>query len=96
MDKKPTRFEALTRAVLIAGGQSEFARALGTHQPNVWRWINQSKQLPAEYVLLVEELYDVPRWELRPDLYPPREYMTDQGHGPRFIGVDRDAIRMGC
>lgn len=66
----PTRFEALQAAVEKAGGQSQFARDLGTHQPTVWRWLHQSKQLPAEYVLATERLYGVSRHDLRPDIYP--------------------------
>lgn len=82
-----TRFEALEIAVAKAGGQSSFARDLETHQPTVWRWLNQSKQLPAEYVLTVEHLYGVSRHDLRPDIYP-RESMVDQNVGDRFCGID--------
>lgn len=80
-----TRYEALQEAVLRAGSQSQFARDLGVYQPTVWRWLNQSKQLPAEYVLKAEELYEVSRHVLRPDIYPV------EGHGsfPRWYGVDR-------
>lgn len=85
-----TRFEALRAAVEKAGGQSQFARELGTHQPTVWRWLNQSKQLPAEFVLTAERLYGVSRHDLRPDIYP-RETMVDRGIGSRFTGIDRDA-----
>jgi len=46
------------------------ARDLGVPQSTMWRWINQSRQLPAEYVLRAEELYGVSRHELRPDIYP--------------------------
>lgn len=48
------------------------ADAFGVSQPTVWRWINQSKQLPAERgeVLLAERLTGVSRHLLRPDIYP--------------------------
>jgi DNA-binding transcriptional regulator YdaS (Cro superfamily) len=46
------------------------ARDLGVPQSTMWRWLNQSKQLPAEYVLKAERLYGVSRHELRPDIYP--------------------------
>lgn len=70
METHHTRFEALQAAVTKAGGQSQFARDVGTTQPTVWRWLNQSRQLPAEYVLLAERLYGVSRHDLRPDIYP--------------------------
>jgi len=82
-----TRFEALKAAVDIAGSQCEFARQLGVAQPTVWRWLRQSKQLPAEYVLRAEELYGVSRHHLRPDIYP-----VDLPPAPaRWSGVDRCA-----
>lgn len=82
-----TRLEALNAAVAKAGSQSQIARDLEVHQPMVWRWLNQSKQLPAEYVLQVEELYGVSRHDLRPDIYP-RQVMVDQGTPDRFVGID--------
>jgi DNA-binding transcriptional regulator YdaS (Cro superfamily) len=95
-----TRLEALNAAVNAAGSQSQFARDMGVFQPTVWRWLNQSKQLPAEYVLTAERLYGVSRHDLRPDIYPRpisigaepvRDIMIDQGGAGRFIGVDRHA-----
>ena len=64
------------------------ARDLSVTQPRVWRWLNQSKQLPAEYVLTAEKLYGVSRHDLRPDIYP-RQIMTDQNTADRFYGVDQ-------
>jgi len=64
------------------------ARDLKTSQPTVWRWINQSKQMPGEYVLTAERLYGVSRHVLRPDLYP-RNYPP--APDARFTGVDRRA-----
>jgi hypothetical protein len=46
------------------------ARLCGVSQPSVWHWLNESKQLPAEYVLKVEAATNVPRHDLRPDIYP--------------------------
>lgn len=88
MKQTPTRLEALEAAIQKAGTQSQFARDLGTHQPMVWRWINQSKQLPPEYVLTVERLYGVSRHDLRPDIYPRR--YPDAPDSP-FYGVDQNA-----
>lgn len=84
---KMTRLEALNAAVAKAGSQSQFARDMETNQPTVWRWLNQSKQLPAEYVLHAESLYGVSRHDLRPDIYP-RQAMVDQGGAGRFYGRD--------
>lgn len=70
MDTPPTPFEALTEAVARAGSQTEFARICGIAQPSVWKMLQTSKRLTAEYVLRVEEATDVSRHYLRPDLYP--------------------------
>ncbi|MEZ5688713.1 MAG: helix-turn-helix domain-containing protein [Caenibius sp.] len=83
----PTRFEALKAAVKKAGGQSGFARLLDVSQPTVWRWLNQSKQLPAEHVLATESATGVSRHDLRPDIYP----VDLPPVSPRFNGVDRRA-----
>jgi DNA-binding transcriptional regulator YdaS (Cro superfamily) len=90
MDQAPTRYEALKLAVSNAGSQEAFAEAMGVSQPTVWRWLNQSKQLPAEYVLIAERRFDVSRHDLRPDIYP-----VDLPSPPpsRFHGVDRQARR---
>lgn len=83
-----TRFEALKAAVSSTGSQAAFARALEVAQPTVWRWVNQTKQLPAEYVLRTEAVTGISRHSLRPDIYP-REVMVDQGQDRRLIGIDR-------
>ncbi|MCC6478058.1 MAG: helix-turn-helix domain-containing protein [Sphingomonadaceae bacterium] len=97
METKLTRFEALKAAVDCAKSQSQFARDLGVSQPTVWGWLNQSKQLPAVYVLTVEALYGVSRHDLRPDIYPRpidgRETIVDQCSDLRFHGVDREPRR---
>ncbi|MBR2270399.1 MAG: helix-turn-helix domain-containing protein [Sphingobium sp.] len=95
MSEDMTRYEALVLCRDQAGSDSQMARDLEVPQPKVWRWINQSKQLPGEYVLLAERLYGVPRHLLRPDLYPvdlppaPRWYGTDRHTGARIYGLDR-------
>lgn len=89
-----TRYEALIRCRDAAGSDSALARdlteanpKLPVTQPRVWRWVNQSKQMPAEYVRAAEGLYGVSRHALRPDIYP-REIMVDQGTEDRFCGID--------
>lgn len=88
MKNKLTRHEALVACRDAADSDSALARGLGVTQPVVWRWINQSKQLPAEHVLKAEELYGVSRHVLRPDIYP-------RGHRPapdaRFCAIDQNA-----
>lgn len=87
MTSQPTRYEALVRCRDAAGSDSALARDLKLGQATVWRWLNQTKQMPAEYVLTAERLYGVPKETLRPDIYP-REIMTDQTVEDRFCGVD--------
>ena len=84
MDAEPSRYEALLLARSVYSSDQAMADALGVTQPTIWRWLNQSRQLPAEKVLLVEQLTGVSRHHLRPDIYPP-----DLGPSPRWHGVDR-------
>lgn len=65
-----TRYEALIACRNAAGSDSQLGRDLMIPQSTMWRIINQSKQLPAEYVLQAEQLYGVSRHSLRPDIYP--------------------------
>jgi len=90
MDITSTPFEALQRAVEKAGSQAEIARIAGVTQPAVWKWVQSSKRVPAEFVLKIEAATGVSRHDLRPDIYP-REVMTDRHVGTRFTGVDRFA-----
>lgn len=76
MEQQLTRYEALLACRDKAGSDSAFARQLSNAvgetvtQPRVWRWVNQTKQLPPEYVLAAETLFGVSRHDLRPDIYP--------------------------
>jgi DNA-binding transcriptional regulator YdaS (Cro superfamily) len=103
MDEELTRYEALCLCRDRAGSDSQMARDLGVPQPKVWRWINQSKQLPAEYVLTAERLYGVPCYHLRPDIYPvemleasSRWSGVDHRAGVRSAGVDARSRRVSC
>jgi DNA-binding transcriptional regulator YdaS (Cro superfamily) len=62
--------QALVLAVNRMNGQSATARLCEVRQSTVWEWLNRSKLLPAEHVLKVEAATNVPRWLLRPDIYP--------------------------
>jgi DNA-binding transcriptional regulator YdaS (Cro superfamily) len=68
---------ALGRAVELAEGQSGLARICGgkVKQAHVWKWINGSGLLPAQYARLVEHALDgkVTRYELRPDVFGAEE-----------------------
>lgn len=66
-----TPHEALREAVNVVGSQAAMARLLGISQPSVWKWLDRSKQLPAEYVRAVEAATGIPKEQLRPDLYDP-------------------------
>jgi len=66
------RDEGLEAAIRACGGVSELARRLGISQPSVSHW----QRVPAERVLMVEQVSGVPRAALRPDLYPDAD-MTD-------------------
>lgn len=70
MNNDLSPFEALELAVERAGGQAATARICEVSQPAVWKWLQSSKRLPAEHVFRVEAATGVPRYLLRPDLYP--------------------------
>lgn len=86
----PSPFEALHLAIAKAGSQAEIARIAGVSPTAVWKWVQSSKRVPAEFVLKIEAATGVSRHDLRPDIYP-RECMVDRNVGTRFTGVDRHA-----
>ncbi|WP_082456232.1 transcriptional regulator [Novosphingobium sp. Leaf2] len=95
MSSAPTPYEALSEAVEIAGSQSALARICGVGQPAVWKWVQSSKRIPAEYVLRVEAATGVSRHHLRPDIYPvempeasSRWSGVDHCAGSRRNGID--------
>lgn len=67
---------ALADAIKVLKGQEKMAAALSTPertvaQSTVSYWLNNSPYgMPAEYVLATETLTQVPRYRLRPDIYP--------------------------
>lgn len=85
--KSPTRFEALTQLRSMFATEQAMADEFGVSQPTIWRWMNQSKQLPEEHVLHAESEFGIPRHWLRPDIYP----MGLPATGDRFYGLDRRA-----
>ena len=57
-----TEYEALKKAVELAGGQSALAVALTekmgikVRQGQVWKWLNYGKRLPERYALYAEQI----------------------------------------
>jgi pyruvate kinase len=49
------------------GTAARIARDLGISRPAVWRW----RRVPAEHVMRLESLLNIPRHRIRPDIYPP-------------------------
>lgn len=90
MDEIPSRFEALKQVRAAFSSDQAMADALGVAQTTVWRWLNQSRQLPAEKVLLAEEITQVSRHYLRPDIYP----VETPAALPAWRGVDQGTDRV--
>lgn len=83
----PTQYEALLMAVDALGSQAALARVCDVSATAVWKWVQSSKRLPAEFVLRVEAATTVSRHWLRPDIYP----FNMPAAPARFMGVDRRA-----
>lgn len=49
------------------GTATRIAEACGIKRATVWVW----QRVPPQHVLAVEELLQIPRHKIRPDLYPP-------------------------
>lgn len=61
---------ALIKAIKIAGGQCALAEKLGVAQCTISAWVNRNKKAPPpEYVLQIEAMTGVSRYELRPDVF---------------------------
>lgn len=94
MSEALTRYEALMQVRSHFASDQAMADAFSRPQPTVWRWLNQSKQLPAEggECLLAEQLTGVSRHHLRPDVYGP--HPSSITTPPTWQGVDRGAGRV--
>lgn len=91
MDDTPSRYEALKDAIAALGGtQAELARICKVSPTAVWKWVQSSKQLPAEFVLDVEAATGISRHRLRPDIYPADLPCSNE----RWLGVDQQANRV--
>lgn len=80
MTQDVTPFEALQKAVSLAGGQSATARICKVSQTAVWKWLQSGKRLPAEHVLPMAAATGVPPHQLRPDIYPLSLMMEDHDY----------------
>ncbi len=63
----------LVKAIKFAGSQQKLAVLMGVSSMAVSKW-TKNDSVPTERVLTIEKLTGVPRYELRPDIYPPDEY----------------------
>jgi DNA-binding transcriptional regulator YdaS (Cro superfamily) len=72
----------LALACRKAGGQTALARIVGKDQSTVYERLAKGGEIWPECVLKIEELLEIPRWVLRPDLYPPEEYSGSPGTQP--------------
>jgi DNA-binding transcriptional regulator YdaS (Cro superfamily) len=101
MSPNATPYESLQAAVARAGSQSALARICGISQTAVWKWLQSSKRLPAEYCLAVEAATGVSKHLLRPDIYPADlssiSLLVDDasgsvGPGAPTVAYDRGAL----
>ena len=83
-----TPYEALLAAVDKAGSLAALARICGVSTTAVWKWVQSSKRMPAEYVLRAEAATGVSRHALRPDIYP---FEMAGASAPRWSGIDQSA-----
>jgi DNA-binding transcriptional regulator YdaS (Cro superfamily) len=70
---------ALREAIRRAGSQQKLADICGCTQGAVSQMLTKAEpRLSHQYVLVVSGSLDIPRWALRPDLYPPAEEEVPQ------------------
>ena len=70
MVEQITPFEALVQALDIAGSKAELARICECSHTAVLKMVQSAKRLSPQFVLRVEAATGVPRFLLRPDIYP--------------------------
>ncbi len=74
-----TLLDALNNAISISGSQISLASSLTVltgekvSQQRIAHWVKVGK-VSATFAIPLEKVTGVPRYELRPDLYPPGEY----------------------
>jgi DNA-binding transcriptional regulator YdaS (Cro superfamily) len=63
---------------VLHGHTGRIAKALGLNRGCCHHWMKAGR-IPAERVLVVEEITGVPRYELRPDIYPREKGAPKKG-----------------
>ena len=61
------------KAVAMAGSQDALAAKLGIYQGDVSHYIAGLRKCRLGLALKLEEIYGIPRWLTRPDLFPAPE-----------------------
>lgn len=71
---------ALLRAISLAGGKTELANLIHVRYAHVHSWLRPDKQVPAHMCIPIEKAVNgkVSRYELRPDIYPIKEFRPDR------------------
>ncbi|ASP30430.1 hypothetical protein CHH26_09505 [Qipengyuania flava] len=80
-ESNPAR-KAFLRAHELAGGHSALARVCECTPGNIHQLVAKGSVLPGRHVLKVEAATGVPRYELRPDLYPRDDTPASQAFPP--------------
>lgn len=84
-----TPIQALQKAVNVAGGQTELAKAIDPtrrrlKQQNIWTWLNRDKKTSAKWVVKVSQATGVPCHQLRPDIFPAPLATNDDSDEPQL------------
>jgi len=64
--------EALHEAIAKAGTQAALAALVGVTQPAVAAWVRAGR-VPPWHAIVIEAVIGIPRWRLRPDVWPTAE-----------------------
>lgn len=80
--------DAVEAAKAKVGGPGALAKLLGKITPQA---VSQWRRVPAERVIDVEKATGVSRHELRPDIYPPGDFMRDTPSPPAPAPAEREA-----
>lgn len=66
-----TKFEALKAALQKLGGQTALGKICGKSQNAVWKWENQTKELPIQHCREVERATGIPAHYFQPAHFDP-------------------------
>lgn len=64
--------KSVSQIINQAGGARKMAEILNLPLPTVYSWGFRQK-IPVERVLEIERVFNIPRHEIRPDIYPHPE-----------------------